>query len=72
MWRKRDKLLAYTHEESCIVVVATDAPLHPLGLQRLARRAGIGLARTGSTAHNGSGEIFLAFSTGVTYSTPAH
>lgn len=50
---------------SCIVVVATDAPLHPLGLQRLARRAGLGLARTGSTAHNGSGEIFLAFSTGV-------
>ena len=54
-----------TAEGSCIVVVATDAPLHPLGLQRLARRAGLGLARTGSTAHNGSGEIFLAFSTGV-------
>jgi len=36
-----------------------------LSLQRLARRAGLGLARTGSTAHNGSGEIFLAFSTGV-------
>ena len=52
-------------EGSCIVVVATNAPLHPLGLQRLARRAGLGLARTGSTAHNGSGEIFLAFSTGV-------
>jgi len=52
-------------EGSCIVVVATDAPLHPLILQRLARRAGLGLARTGSTAHNGSGEIFLAFSTGV-------
>ncbi len=55
----------HTAEGSCIVVVATDAPLHPLGLQRLARRAGLGLARTGSTAHNGSGEIFLAFSTGV-------
>lgn len=54
-----------TAEGSCIVVVATDAPLHPLVLQRLARRAGLGLARTGSTAHNGSGEIFLAFSTGV-------
>jgi len=52
-------------EGSCIVVVATDAPLHPLGLQRLSRRAGLGLARTGSTAHNGSGEIFLAFSTGI-------
>ena len=52
-------------EGSCIVIVATDAPLHPLGLQRLARRAGLGLARTGSTAHNGSGEIFLTFTTGV-------
>jgi len=52
-------------EGSCIVVVATDAPLHPLGLQRLARRAGLGLARTGSTAHNGSGEIFLAFTTAI-------
>jgi D-aminopeptidase len=52
-------------EGSCIVIVATDAPLHPLVLQRLARRAGLGLARTGSTAHNGSGEIFLAFSTGA-------
>src|SRR5262249_35063413 len=50
---------------SCIVVLATDAAIHPLGLQRLARRAGLGLARTGSTAHNGSGEIFLAFSTGL-------
>jgi D-aminopeptidase len=39
-------------EGSCIVVVATDAPLHPLGLQRLARRVGLGLARTGSTAHS--------------------
>lgn len=43
-----------------MVVIATNAPLHPLSLQRLARRAGLGLARTGSTANNGSGEIFLA------------
>ena len=50
---------------SCIVVVATDAPLGPLQLQRLARRAGLGLARTGSYASHGSGEIFIAFSTGV-------
>jgi D-aminopeptidase len=48
---------------SCIVVVATDAPLAAGDLSRLARRAGLGLARTGSVAHNGSGEIFLAFST---------
>ena len=48
---------------SCIVVVATDAPLGAAQLERLARRAGLGLARTGSVAHHGSGEIFLAFST---------
>ena len=48
---------------SCIVVLATDAPLGPEQLTRLARRAGLGLARTGSVAHHGSGEIFLAFST---------
>ncbi len=49
---------------SCCVVLATDAPLLPHQLERLARRAGLGLARTGSTAGHGSGEIFLAFSTG--------
>jgi len=48
---------------SCIAVVATDAPLGSATLERVARRAGLGLARTGSTAHHGSGEIFLAFST---------
>jgi D-aminopeptidase len=48
---------------SCIVVVATDAPLGPHQLTRIARRAGLGLGRTGSVAHNGSGEIFVAFST---------
>jgi D-aminopeptidase len=48
---------------SCIAVIATDAPVSPATLERLARRAGLGLARTGSIAHNGSGEIFVAFST---------
>jgi D-aminopeptidase len=48
---------------SCIAVVATDAPLGPAGLERIARRAGLGLARAGSVAHHGSGEIFVAFST---------
>jgi D-aminopeptidase len=48
---------------SCIAVVATDAALSPSQLARLARRAGLGLARTGSVAHHGSGEIFVAFST---------
>jgi D-aminopeptidase len=48
---------------SCIVVVATDAPLRAAQLERVARRAGLGLARTGSVGHHGSGEIFIAFST---------
>ena len=48
---------------SCIAIVATDAPLSAQQLTRVARRAGLGLARTGSVAHHGSGEIFLAFST---------
>jgi D-aminopeptidase len=47
---------------SCIAVVATDAPLGPEQLERVARRCGLGLARVGSVAHHGSGEIFLAFS----------
>ena len=50
---------------SSIAIVATDAPLAGADLARLARRAGLGLARSGSVAHNGSGEIFLAFSTGA-------
>jgi D-aminopeptidase len=50
---------------SCITVVVTDAPLDPAACSRLARRAGLGLARTGSTAHHGSGEIFLAMATGL-------
>jgi len=48
---------------SIIVVVATDAPLLPHQLKRVARRVTLGLGRTGSTAGNGSGDIFIAFST---------
>jgi L-aminopeptidase/D-esterase-like protein len=48
---------------SIIVVVATDAPLLPHQLKRLARRASLGLARNGSYSGNGSGDIFIAFST---------
>ncbi len=51
-------------EGSCIVVLATDAPLHPRQCKRLAKRAALGLARTGSTARDGSGEIIVAFATG--------
>lgn len=50
---------------SCITVIVTDAPLDHAACVRLARRAGLGLARTGSTAHHGSGEIFLALATGL-------
>ena len=48
---------------SIIIVVATDAPLLPHQLKRLARRAALGLARTGSVADNGSGDLFVVFST---------
>jgi D-aminopeptidase len=48
---------------SIIIVVATDAPLLPHQLKRLARRTSLGLARTGSVSGNGSGDLFLAFST---------
>jgi D-aminopeptidase len=50
---------------SCIGIVVTDAPVDGAGCARLARRIGLGLARTGSVAHNGSGEIFLAAATGI-------
>jgi L-aminopeptidase/D-esterase-like protein len=48
---------------SIIIVVATDAPLIPTQLKRLARRAALGLGRDGSFAGDGSGDIFIAFST---------
>ena len=48
---------------SIIVVVATDAPLLPHQLKRIARRAPLGIARMGGMASNGSGDIFVAFST---------
>jgi D-aminopeptidase len=49
---------------SIIVVVATDAPLLPHQLKRLARRVPLGIARVGGISSNGSGDIFVAFSTG--------
>ena len=54
---------ALEEQGSIIIVIATDAPLLPHQLERLARRATMGLARTGATSGNGSGDIFLAFST---------
>lgn len=50
---------------SCIVVLVTEGPLDSAACTRLARRAGLGLARTGSTAYHASGEIFLALATGL-------
>lgn len=49
---------------SIIVIIATDAPLTSTGCDRLAQRATVGLARTGGYGHNGSGDLFVAFSTG--------
>mgnify|MGYP001080708988 FL=1 len=48
---------------SLVMILATDAPLLPHQLKRLARRAALGMARTGGMAGNGSGDLFLAFST---------
>lgn len=53
-----------THDDgSCMIVVATDAPLSPRNLKRLAKRAVLGLGRTGSYLSNGSGDYVIAFST---------
>ena len=48
---------------SLIVVIATDAPLLPLQLQRIARRCALGMGRTGTSGNNGSGDLFVAFTT---------
>lgn len=53
---------------SVIIVVATDAPVNERQLKRFARRAAIGLGRTGTSVHNGSGDIIIAFSNGYTIS----
>lgn len=50
---------------SCLGIVVTDAPLDTHGCRRLATRIGLGLARVGSVAHHGSGEIFLGLSVGL-------
>ena len=53
----------FREQGSVIVIIATDAPLLPHQLKRIAKRASLGMARTGGMAGNGSGDIFLAFST---------
>ncbi len=56
---------------SCMVVVATDAPLDARNLKRLAARAMLGLAKTGSYSSNGSGDYIIAFSTAAEARVPA-
>ena len=64
MGRELREGLVYSKDTgSIIIVIATDAPLLPHQAKRLARRAALGLARTGSVAGNGSGDLFVAFST---------
>lgn len=58
----RDNLLFQRENGSIIVVLATDAPLSPIALRHLARRASIGIGRHGTPGGNNSGDIFLAFS----------
>lgn len=59
----KEDLLKPKESGSIIVVIGTDAPLSPLSLQHLARRASIGIGRHGTPSGNSSGDIFLAFST---------
>jgi D-aminopeptidase len=62
--REITDLMPGEHSEgSAIVVVATDVPMLPHQVRRLAARGALGLARCGSTGHNGSGELMIAFST---------
>lgn len=56
-----------SESSSIIVILATDAPLHPLQCRKLAQRATVGLARAGGIGDDGSGDLFLAFSTGNSY-----
>jgi D-aminopeptidase len=55
---------------SCMIVVATDAPIDSRNLARLAKRAFMGLAKTGGIAHNGSGDYVIAFSTDSSLRVP--
>jgi D-aminopeptidase len=61
----KDELSKSSGDGSCIVVVATDAPLSDRNLERLAHRGLLGIVRTGSPMTNGSGEYALAFSTNL-------
>ena len=62
--------LDYSPDGSCMMVLATDAPLDARNLKRLAQRAMLGLARTGGIASNGSGDYAIAFSTAANLRVP--
>ena len=64
--------LDYSPDGSCMIVVATNAPLDARNLKRLAKRAILGLARTGGIASNGSGDYVIAFSTNAAVRIPYH
>ena len=59
-----------TVDGSCMIVVATNAPLNARNLERLAKRAFMGLAKTGGIASNGSGDYVVAFSTDTSVRVP--
>ena len=61
----KDELAKASADGSCIVVIATDAPLSDRNLERLAHRGLLGIVRTGSPMTNGSGEYAIAFSTNL-------
>ncbi|HJR96790.1 MAG TPA: P1 family peptidase [Actinomycetota bacterium] len=65
-WDEEERLVqdAEPGAGSIIVILATDAPMLPHQLERLAQRAGLGIARVGGAGEHSSGDIFLAFSTG--------
>jgi len=68
----RDDLLFEKEQGSIIVVIATDAPLLPHQLNRLARRGSIGIGRNGTKGGHSSGDIFMAFSTANGQDNPWH
>jgi len=68
---KNDKSLN-SGDGSCMIIVATDAPITSRNLQRMAKRAVFGIARTGGHCSNGSGEYVIAFSTAESLRIPYH
>jgi D-aminopeptidase len=66
----REAVKEYKEDGSCMIVVATDAPITSRNLERLAARALLGLGRTGGNEANGSGDYVIAFSTAPSLRDP--